>query len=174
TSALAQFLSDDLASFSTTYPNVKIALLERRSIPIVQAVHEGSTDIGIIMGGTPTEGLACFDYRSDRLVAVLPKGHALRGKSLPFAKLLEFDIVGLEGNTAMSQLLSERANAEQKPLRLRVQVNSFDVVGKMVQAGLGIGVLPEGAARPFVGTMGLRLIPLADDWAKRRILIVVR
>lgn len=173
-SALAQFLPEELAAFSTAYPGAKVALFERRSASIVRALREGETDIGIVMAGVPTEGLACFDYRTDRLVAVVPKAHRLRGRSIPFVKLLDFDIIGLESNTAISQLLAQRALAEGKPLKLRVQVNGFDVVGKMTQAGLGIGVLPEIAARAFVRTLGLRIIPLADKWARRRMLLCVR
>ena len=174
TSALAQFLAEDLAAFSAAYPDVRISLEEARSVAIVRALHEGATDIGIVMDGTHTEGLACFDYRSDRLVAVLPKAHRLRGKRLSFAALLDFDFVGLESNTQISKLLTKHAAAEQKALRLRVQVKSFDVVGKMIQAGLGIGVLPEAAARTFAGAMGLRLVALSDAWATRKMFLCVR
>lgn len=174
TSALAQFLPQDLAAFSAAYPDVKLAVEEQRSVAIVRALHENATDIGIVMDGAHTEGLACFDYRSDRLVAVLPKGHPIRGKRVAFAELLDFDFVGLESNTQISQLLTGHAAAEQKSLRLRVQVKSFDVVGKMIQAGLGIGVLPEAAARTFAGAMALRLVALSDAWAARRMFLCVR
>ena len=174
TSALAQFLAEDLASFSHAYPAVKLSLEEKRSAEIVQALHAGTTDVGIVVEATVVHGLQAFDYRRDRLVAVVPRKHALRGKPIAFAKLLDFDFVGLEGDTALSKLLAARASAEQKSLRLRVQVKSFDVVARMIQAGLGIGVLPETAAKSFAGAMGLRLVPLADDWAERRMLLCVR
>ena len=174
TSALAQFLAEDLATFSASHPDVKLSVEEQRSVAIVRALHEGATDIGIVMDGAHTEGLACFDYRSDRLVVVVPKGHPVRGKRVAFAELLDFDFVGLEGNTQISQLLTMHAAAAQKSLRLRVQVKSFDVVGKMIQAGLGIGVLPEAAARTFAAAMGLRLVALSDTWATRRMFMCVR
>lgn len=173
-SALAQFLPEELARFSAAWPGAKVALLERRSVSIAKALREGETDIGIVIAGTPTEGLACFDCRTDQLVAVVPRDHRLKAKSVAFAKLLDQDFVGLESNTAISQLLAQRAAAEGKPLKLRVQVHSFDVVGKMIQAGLGIGVLPEAAARAFVATLGLRVVALSDDWARRRMLLCVR
>jgi DNA-binding transcriptional LysR family regulator len=44
----------------------------------------------------------------------------------------------------------------------------------MIQAGLGIGVLPEAAARTFASPMGLRLISLTDAWARRRMFVAVR
>ncbi len=174
TSALAQYLSQDLASFSAAHPAIKIAVEEHRSGAIVHALQAGATDIGIVMEGAPTGELQCFDYRTDVLVAVLPKNHPLRGKRLPFAKLLPYDIVGLESDTVISRLLADAASAEGKPLRLRVQLKGFDVVAKMIQAGLGIGVLPEGAAASFARPMGLRLVPLTDVWAKRRMWVCVR
>jgi DNA-binding transcriptional LysR family regulator len=174
TSALAQYLSDDLASFAASHPAIKVSLEEERSGAILEAVHAGTTDIGIVMEGPPTEGLQCFEYRSDLLVAVLPRKHALRGKRVAFAQLLDYDLVGLESNTMISQLLAAQAAAAGKPLRLRVQLKSFDVVARMVQAGMGIGVLPEVAAKSFAGPLGLRLAPLTDSWARRRMLLCVR
>ena len=174
TSALAQFLSQDLASFYAAHPGIKVSLEEQRSGAIVQAIQSGTADIGIVMEGTPTGELECFEYRSDTLVAVLPKKHPLRGKRVAFARLLDYDFVGLEGDTMISKLLATRAAAEGKALRLRVQLKGFDVVAKMIQAGLGIGVLPETAARSFAGPMRLRLVPLTDDWARRRMLVCVR
>ena len=174
TSALAQSLATDLAAFSASHPAVKLAIEEHRSGAIVQALQSGATDIGIVMEGAPTGELQCFDYRTDTLVAVLPKNHALRGKRLAFAKLLAYDIVGLESDTVISRILADAAAAEGKPLRLRLQLKGFDVVAKMIQAGLGIGVLPEGAAASFARPMGLRLVPLTDAWAKRRMWICVR
>ena len=174
TSALAQYLSQDLATFSAAHPAIKIAIEEHRSGAIVQALQGGTTDIGIVMEGAPTGELQRFDYRTDTLVAVLPKSHPLRGKRVPFAKLLPYDIVGLESDTVISRLLAAAASAEGKPLRLRVQLKGFDVVAKMIQAGLGIGVLPEGAAKSFARPMGLRLVPLTDAWASRRMWVCVR
>lgn len=174
TSALAQYLSQDLATFSAAHPAIKIAIEEHRSGAIVQALQGGTTDIGIVMEGAPTGELQCFDYRTDTLVAVLPKSHPLRGKRVPFAKLLPYDIVGLESDTVISRLLAAAASGEGKPLRLRVQLKGFDVVAKMIQAGLGIGVLPEGAAKSFARPMGLRLVPLTDPWATRRMWVCVR
>jgi DNA-binding transcriptional LysR family regulator len=173
-SALAQYLPDDLASFAASHPAIKLSLTEERSGAIVEAVRAGATDIGIVMEGADTSGLQLLDYRTDTLVAVVPKKHAVRARQLAFSKLLDYDIVGLESNTVISRILLEQAGRAGKPLRLRVQVKSFDVVARMIQAGLGIGVLPEDAARSFAAALGLRLVSLTDDWAKRRMWVCVR
>lgn len=174
TSAITQFLPDDLAAFVAEYPDVRLELEESRSNSIAQALREGRADVGIVLEGIDLQGLQSFDYRSDRLVAVVPRGHALRQRRVHFSELIKHDFVGLDSGAAMMRLLADAAAALGEPLRLRVQVSSFEAVCKLVQAGMGIGVLPEGAAQDFTRLIGLRHIRIADAWAERRMLIVVR
>jgi len=173
-SALAQYLPEDLASFAAMHPEVKISLGEERSGAIADALRSGATDIGIVMEGADTEGLQVIEYRADTLGVVVPKKHALKSKPIAFEKLLDHDFVGLDSTTVISQILAAQAAAAGRPLRLRVQVKSFDVVARLVQAGLGIGVLPEAAIHAFAGSMGLRLVPLTDAWATRRMSVCIR
>jgi DNA-binding transcriptional LysR family regulator len=173
-SALAQYLPDDLATFAAAHPAIRISLEEERSGAIAEAVQTGATDVGIVMEGAATEGLQLFDYRADVLCAVLPGKHPVRARELAFAKLLDYDFVGLESTTVISQCMLEQARLAEKPLRLRVQVKSFDVVARMIQAGLGIGILPEDAAKAFAKPMGLRLVRLTDAWATRKMFVAIR
>ncbi len=173
-SALAQYLPGDLASFAAAHAAIKLALGEERSSAIVEAVRSGATDVGIVMEGAEAAGLQLFDYRTDTLCAVVPRRHPVRARALAFAKLLDHDFVGLESNTVISRLMLDEASRAGKPLRLRVQVKSFDVLARMVQAGLGIGVLPEAAAQAFGRSMGLRFISLTDPWAARKMYVCVR
>ena len=174
TSAITQFLPDDLAAFVAEYPDVKVELEESRSNSIAQALRESRTDIGVVLEGTDLQGLHSFPYRTDRLVAVVPRGHALRMRKAGLAELLKHDFVGLDSQAAMMKLLADAAAEIGEPLRLRVQVSSFEAVCKLVQAGMGIGVLPEGPAREFGRVIGLRSIVIADSWARRRMRIAVR
>ena len=174
TSAITQYLPKDLAQFALDHPDVKLELEECRSVEVVQALREGRADIGFVMDGVDLEGLLSFAYRQDRLVAVVPRGHELRARKVAFVQLLKYDLVGLDSSAAMMRLLGAAALEAQQPLRLRMQVMSFEAVCKLVQAGMGIGVLPEVAARDFVPIMGLRLIRLTDAWADRWMHVCIR
>ena len=174
TSAITQHLPKDLEQFSAAYPDVKLELEESRSVEIVQALREGNADIGIVMDGVAREGLVSYEYRRDRLVAIVPRGHKLRARQAPFEQLVKYDLVALDSSAAMMRLLFDAAAATGHPLRLRVQVKSFEAVCKLVQANLGIGVLPEAAALDFAPVMGLRLIRLTDPWADRCMHVCVR
>lgn len=173
-SAIAQFLADDLASFARDVPSVVIALEEKASGEIAQGLREGATDVGVVMDGTPLDGLQTFDYAVDKLVALVPRDHPLRGRSVTFSAVLDYDIVGLDSGTALTRLLVDQAAVARKPLRLRVQVKSFAALNRMVDAGLGIGILPEGAARSVVPALKVRILRLSDAWASRRMFVCVR
>ena len=174
TSAITQHLPKDLAAFSAAYPDVKLELEESRSVEIVQSVREGGADIGIVMDGVGREGLVSYPYKRDRLVAIVPRGHELRMRQQQFCHLLKYDLVALDDSAAMMRLLAQAASEAGQPLRLRVQVKSFEAVCKLVQANMGIGVLPEAAALDFAPVMRLRLIRLTDAWADRGMHVCVR
>lgn len=174
TSAMAQFLPSDVALFQAQHHNVRIVLEESWSDEVIRRVRSGDADLGVVVEGGDTEGLWCQPYRSDRLAAVLLKDDPLDGESIPFADLIERDLVGLEGGSTLTRLLTAQAELLMQTMALRVQVRSFEAVCRAVQAGLGIGILPLAAARSFAHAMHLKVLPLSDDWALRRMQICTR
>jgi DNA-binding transcriptional LysR family regulator len=141
---------------------------EQNSRDVVLAVLDGRADIGIFAERTPSLGLQTTGYRRDRLVLVVPKGHALAGrKRIGFADATEFDFVALTQGTSLAQRLALETQSLGKALRVRIHVRSFDAMCQMVAAGLGIAVLPDAAVQPHLRSMGLRRIELTDAWVDR-------
>jgi DNA-binding transcriptional LysR family regulator len=59
-------------------------------------------------------------------------------------------------------------------LRLRVQLRSFDAVCRLVECGVGIGIVPETTARRVARTMAISAVELSDAWALRELTICIR
>jgi DNA-binding transcriptional LysR family regulator len=59
-------------------------------------------------------------------------------------------------------------------MKVRVRLNGFYRIGRMVESGIGLAVLPETAARRFQRSMTIRVIPLTDTWALRHHAVWVR
>ena len=175
TSAITQFLPGELADFTAQQPGLRIELNEADSHEVVLAVLDGRADLGIFADRTPTLGLQTAPYRRDRLVLVVPSGHALaRRTKVAFAEAVDWDFVSLTQSTSLAQRLALESGQISKPLRIRIHVRSFDAMCQMVAAGLGIAVLPEVAARPLAQAMGLRIIALQDAWVERELLLAAR
>ena len=75
----------------------------------------------------------------------------------------------------MSTRLFNAAAALGRPLKVRMQMRSFDAACRMVAAGLGVAVLPARGDRARSWPhLPLKAVPLAEDWARRTHYLVLR
>ncbi|MFC6301306.1 LysR family transcriptional regulator [Pseudomonas sp. CCM 7893] len=174
-SAIIQFLPEDLRDFSESHPKVKTDLEERPSNGVVQGVLDGVADLGICSSDTDTKGLLSVTYRRDTLVVLMPADHPLaRRETLAFADTLDSDYVGLHSASSINMRTHAAAREAGKLLRLRIHVPGFDAMCRMVQANMGIGILPQKAYELFGRALGLQAVPLTDEWADRQLILVIR
>jgi DNA-binding transcriptional LysR family regulator len=175
TNALTEFLPETLSAFLAGHPQVSIDLEERLSDEIVGLIAEGVGDIGIVAGTVDTGRLKTYPFRSDRFALVVPKGNPLAERgALAFADVLDHDFVGLDRSSALQRFLADKASRIGRPLRLRVQLRSFDAVCLMVEAGVGLGIVPETTARRTGRSMAIATVDLTDAWALRELTICIR
>jgi molybdate transport repressor ModE-like protein len=175
TNALTEFLPDVLGRFLAAHPLVTIDLQERLSDEIVGLVAEGVAELGIVAATADTAALETYPFRTDRFVLVVPRGHKLAAhERIAFADLLECDLVGLDQASALQRFLAERAARLGARLKLRVRLRSFDAVCRMVEAGVGVGIVPETTARAAARTLAIEAVPIADEWAVRELRLCVR
>jgi DNA-binding transcriptional LysR family regulator len=173
-SALTEFLPDTLAAFMRQHPDIHVEIEEQLSPDITRALLDGLADIGVFAEGTATDGLKVANYRTDQLVLVCPREHELAThQSIAFDACLDHAFVGLNRGSSLLSLMSRVSAEHNRRLTLRVQVRSFDAMCQMIAAGLGVGVLPEGACRATLAPRGLIAIPLNDAWAQRRLFVAV-
>jgi DNA-binding transcriptional LysR family regulator len=158
TNALTEFLPEALGSFLASHPHVSIDLEERLSDEIVGLIAEGVADLGIVAGTVDASALETYPFRKDRFVLVV----------------LDHDFVGLDRASALQRFLADKAARIGQPLRLRVQLRSFDAVCRMVECKVGIGIVPETTARRVERTMAIATVGLADAWAVRELTICIR
>jgi len=175
TNALTEFLPEALSSFLAAHPHVSVDLEERLSDEIVGLIAEGVADLGIVAGTVDASALKTYPFRKDRFVLVVAAGHPLAKRArIAFAQLLEHDFVGLDRASALQRFLADKAARIARPLRLRVQLRSFDAVCRLVECNVGIGIVPETTARRVARTMAIAVIPLIDPWAVRELTICIR
>lgn len=175
TTAMNEFMPAVLSRYLATHPDVTVDLRERLSYLVVKAVVDGAADMGIVAGKPATADLQFLPYRRDRLALVTPAKHALADRTtVAFNETLEYEYVGLSEWSAIHAFLIQAADNLGYPFRFRVEVGSFDAVCRMIEAGVGIGVVPEKAALRYATTMNIRIVELVDAWAERKLHVCVR
>jgi DNA-binding transcriptional LysR family regulator len=175
TNALTEFLPEALSSFLTTHPHVSVDLEERLSDEIVGMIAEGVADLGIVAATVDASALETFPYRKDRFELVVAREHPLAKRSkIAFADVLDYDFVGLDRASALQRFLADKAARIGQPLRLRVQLRSFDGVCRLVECNVGIGIVPQSTARRVGRSMAIVPVALTDPWAVRELTICIR
>ncbi|HBJ70464.1 LysR family transcriptional regulator [Alcaligenes faecalis] len=174
-SSITQFLPQALSSFMARHPKVRVSLEERISAGVAQAVADNNADLGVLIRGVGSAEVEYYDYRQDELVLLVPATHPLAGRGeLAFADTLDFDYVGMHTGSHPNLLLLRAASELERTWRCRVQVTSYDAQCRMIEAGLGIGVLPRSVAESYVQSLGLALCVIKEPWTSRRVALCVR
>ncbi|WP_460452219.1 LysR family transcriptional regulator [Alsobacter sp. SYSU BS001988] len=175
-SAVVQYLPGDISSFLREHPGVRIDLREESTNAVLQSVSDGVADIGVYGGNVEAPpGTRVLHYRRDNLVAVLPLGHVLAGRdSLAFAEMHGADHISLETGSSLQVLLADAAEAAGLSIPVKIEVTTFQAAWRMVEAGLGVAVMPKGVVASAVEKGRVVAVPLTDDWAHRRLSICVR
>lgn len=174
-SALLEVLPQRLVAFMDSHPRIHVEVEERMSPEILVALLDGHADIGVVDAATPTPGLDFLPFFHDQLAVVLPAGHALAAEhEVQLRQLLHENFIVLAGPNAVNTRLLNAVAALGEPIKIRMQMRSFDAASRLVAAGLGIAVLPLQAIAPQLAHLPLKAVPVAEDWARRTHFLALR
>jgi molybdate transport repressor ModE-like protein len=171
TAAMAEALPPRLGPFLNQHPDIDVELQELPSDAVLEALRRGVADVGIVADYADSRGLDSRPWLEDQLVALLPRGWFPGSRQTArFVELLDMPFVGLSLASGLSRFLVQQAGRSGHVPHHRVRVSSFDAVAQIVAAGVGVAVMPISAASRWRSAR-VRLVPLSDAWAHRRLLI---
>ena len=173
--AILRFLPQQLLSFLSHHPLVQIEIEENISPQIVKAVSENQGEIGIFGGSVPTNDLHVVPYREDLLSAVVHRDHPLAAQTtVRFVDLLDYDFVGLQSGSSIDRLAAQATGELGRKLKLRIRMTGFDPMCRMVEAGLGVALVPHAIATHYARTLEIKELALNEPWAWRSLKLGVR
>lgn len=174
TAAFAELLPQRLAGWMAANSRIDLDLRERQSAEIASSVAAGFADIGILSAAVARDGLVLHPFADDRLVVVTALDDALAGaRQVSLADLAGRYFIGLAGG-ALQDHIAAQASVMGVQLRYRVKLRSFDAICRMAGAGVGVGIVPQTAARRMKRTSGIATIRLTDGWAQRRLSVCIK
>lgn len=167
-SAIVGSLPERLSAFCRKYPLVEIALHEDISVNVIRACLDDTADIGVCVGMAVPNALESWHFDHDPLIVILPTHHPLAGRrKLHLGDLEPYPIVSIRTGGALDRLLHDRAVESNIAVKTSVSVTSFDAVCRMVEAGLGVAVIPRHAAETFTGQDRFVRRTLDEPWIHR-------
>jgi DNA-binding transcriptional LysR family regulator len=176
-SALNGFIIPSLAAFLVTNTTINIDLREQESVSIPGMILAGDADIGVLAGGDTSrfDGLASELYAVDRLVCVVANDHPLSGQaSVTLREMLAYDLVSVDRKSSNFAFLDAQIKQEGYAFNARVHVQDFNSVLYLVEAGVGLAVVPASVARSKVMEGRIQSIPIAEPWSIRHLYLVTQ
>lgn len=172
-SSLNSFITPSLARFLTANTNINVDLKEQESPTISQSIEEGLADIGVGAGLEIRPGLRRELYAIDRLVCVAAPDHPLaHSDETSFQQVLAHDLVSVDRSSSNFLYLSHQARLIGLPMQVRVHVHNFSALIYMVQAGVGVAIVPFSTAQEALRQGAVAALPLTDSWAARELYLV--
>jgi DNA-binding transcriptional LysR family regulator len=173
--AISERIPEEISSFIQAHEDVAVELEEHDSSEIIKAVRENRADIGIFVDAMNSNGLQTKVYCEEELVVIVPAEHALAGKNVTtLSEALTYDFVGLLSGTPLAARVDYESSRLGRTPNFKIHVRGVETMCRMIAAGLGIGILPEAAARRYMQHMPLRSLAIDEAWAKRRLFIGYR
>jgi molybdate transport repressor ModE-like protein len=176
TAAAAELTPDILSAFLSRHAHVDVVLEERPSHAIVEAIASGAADLGIAAAWAGLSHLEQRPFRIDRLVVIAARKRrpfAARG-AVMFEAIASQPFVGLSTGSPLQEHVIRHAARLGHHLNFRVRLASLEAVCQLVADGIGVAVVPEGAARRSAHAARLHIAPLKDAWATRRLMLCAR
>lgn len=176
-SVMAESLADEIAEFlkKPEHQNIQIDLEERISPDVVRGIREGVASIGICWDAAETGLLHTRTYRHDHLSVAVPRGHPLCAlKAVRYANTLQFEHVIMPVNSAVEVMLQREASLLGQRLQHRVIVTNFEAALRVVRAGLAIALVPREVTTLYAEAYGLAILPLQENWSRRRFILCHR
>jgi len=162
--ALPTLAVDPLATlvgvFRVAHPHVTIRLADPAdSAALVTMVASGDVEIGITVG-TPTDtGLEVRQLGHQDLLAVLPPGTALPGRSVDVHQLAAFPLVAASAGTATRDQLEEAFAGAGAVPHVAVTTAQREAILPLVLAGAGATLFPRPLAEQ-AAVLGAVVMPL--------------
>ncbi len=174
-SSLNGFIVPSLSRFLSANPNVNILLEERSSNTIEAAIAGQEADIGIFAGRAESAGVNATRYAVDELIIAAPLNHpVVESSPVRFPAVLDLDFVCMSRSSSNYVFLRDMAKLAGKTPKVRIHVHTFDAVLSMVEAGVGVSLVPRSVAASALREERIAAVALSEPWALRELTLVTQ
>ena len=156
----AYILPEVLPVFGKEHENVYFSIDQMDSQKVIDEVHKGTYDLGLVGMKTEDELLAFEQFYQDRLVVITPVKEPV---------ILREEGSG-SGKSAGRFL--EKMGIKEEKLHVAARINDQESIKNLVAGGLGISIVSEKAVKDYVESRRLLQFSLPEEFSGREFYIV--
>lgn len=168
------FLPRVIRIFNDRFPRIRFRILDLTAVDGLQAVARGEVEFGINLMGASEPGLTFQPLIDDPFVLAASRDHPLMQKDeVTWADLAPYKLISVHRSSGNRTLLDSMLARENLTLNWSYEVTHLSTSLGLVEAGLGISVLPR-LATPQGDHPILDIRPVTSPEISRSIGIVRR
>ena len=165
-----------LAVFGQMHPNIHIRATVSDSLGVLTQVERGEVSLGLVGQKSDNPRLEFRYFASDRIVLVVPPGHALaRRKQITVKQLMRHPLVIREAGSGLRHYFEkalEQAGLSLTDLHVVLELGSNEAIKEAVRRGVGVAILSTCAVEKELRTGQLRALAVTDLQGDRDLYIV--
>ena len=168
TTASNEFLPAILAELKRKYPKAQCSVRHATSVEIVTQILQGELDVGIVSLPVEADNIRAEVLQRDRLVAIVQPGHRFAHQPHVSPQQLASEplILGEQGGNTrrLIDLFFEKSGVKPEVM---MELGSMTSIKRMVEAGLGVSIIPRSSAREEITERRLVALPVRgfkDNW----------
>ena len=144
-------------------PRLELMLYEYQTDPMLEKLHSGEIDVGILALPAQMDGLDTYELYKEPFMVAMPADHRLSSRATIKAEDLHHETLLLleDGHCLRDQALDICSSIDLHE-KQDYRATSLETLRQMVAAGVGITLLPELAGRGAYGNArGVAIKPFA-------------
>jgi LysR family hydrogen peroxide-inducible transcriptional activator len=152
-------------------PRLELRLYEYQTVPMLEKLHDGSIDVGVLALPVDLDGLESRPLYDEPFTVALPQHHKLTKKtSLRVEDLKDESLLLLEDGHCLRDQALEVCSGVGMQEKQDFRATSLETLRQMVATGAGVTLLPELASRGAYGSArGVVLRPFVKPTPVRHI-----
>ncbi len=163
-----------IGEYTALYPDIRVTLQDSLAGLIQQKVRDGTADFGIGTFERAGRELIAEPFMADTLVLACPAGHPLAGKaSVTWRALAGHPFISLTRDNSVGQLIRKCLADAGVEVHSAYEVSYLSTVVGMVDAGLGVAVLPSYAS-PITRLYDIQIRKLVKPAIRREMSFITR
>jgi DNA-binding transcriptional LysR family regulator len=173
------WMPEVLAGLEREHADVEVMLEDVSTAEIFLEVGTGGVDLGLVSVSDAAfetkapAGISATKLLEEDLVLLVPAGHELAAHdSVPLVSLRNERVVAFLRGSSMRRLIDELLERENVRVRNTLETGRLDVAIDMVDAGLGVCVVPRSATVLGEG-MAVKVVELEAADPPRRVLLAL-
>jgi LysR family hydrogen peroxide-inducible transcriptional activator len=152
-------------------PRLELMLYEYQTDPMLEKLHSGEIDVGILALPVPLDGLDAHELYKEPFTVALPASHRLAQRgTIRIDDLNHETLLLLEDGHCLRDQALDICSGSDVHEKQDFRATSLETLRQMVAAGVGITLLPELAGRGAYGNArGVTIRPFARPVPTRTI-----